>query len=289
MIEDVAAIVPCFNESPRLARVLEQLRGLGIFTVLIDDGSRDGSGDIAEAHGATVIRNSENIGYTRSILRGFDALLTLGARRLITIDGDHAHDASDLVRLLRSSDSFDMAIGDRFLSGALVDYETKHIANIFACHVFFRSLGRAVPSSYCDITSGLRVFGRDFAKALVVRARHCTRFGLCYFSIKECLERGLVLKRFSAGVAYDSRRVLQTQVGELENFLDEMLLIARTREYVHIVAAIRKKVSRRENISFFIEDQLFSMGWIHELGGFIFQRCSSRYLSETDIAATIRL
>src|SRR5579863_2396163 len=99
----LSVVVPAFNEARRLPRTLERLAGfLKGFpetheVVVVDDGSSDGTAELAEAHGVTVIRNATNKGKGFSVRRGM--LAAQGAYRLIT-DADLSTPIEELPRFL---------------------------------------------------------------------------------------------------------------------------------------------------------------------------------------------
>jgi glycosyltransferase involved in cell wall biosynthesis len=86
----VAAVVPAFNESANIEKVV---RGVSSFaTVLVvDDGSSDGTAMLARGAGAQVVVHASNQGYDRALESGLFSALDLGFEYAITIDGDGQH------------------------------------------------------------------------------------------------------------------------------------------------------------------------------------------------------
>ncbi len=93
----VTAVVPAFNEAPRLAALLEQLKQRVDQIVVVDDCSIDNTAKIAACCGADVIQHTENQGYINSIKSGF-AVAT--GEIVITIDGDGEFSPEDIPALL---------------------------------------------------------------------------------------------------------------------------------------------------------------------------------------------
>jgi len=73
----VAAIIPAYNEGPRIASVLDVVRASPLVDeiIVVDDGSDDDTAEVARAHGANVIRLGENTGKGGAVARGLEATL----------------------------------------------------------------------------------------------------------------------------------------------------------------------------------------------------------------------
>ncbi|HST56606.1 MAG TPA: polyprenol monophosphomannose synthase [Solirubrobacteraceae bacterium] len=123
-------ILPTYNEAeniePIVARAGEILGSVapGSFRVLVvDDGSPDGTGRLADALAAEhdwveVLHRSEKAGIGPAYLAGFAHALANDAGYVMEMDSDFSHDPSDLARLLRSVlDGADLALGSRYVPG----------------------------------------------------------------------------------------------------------------------------------------------------------------------------
>lgn len=156
----ISVVIPALNEElaigATIAGVSDVLTAANLVpfeVVVVDDGSADQTGKIAEAAGAKVIRHPHNIGYGRSLKNG------IAAAQFDTIaicDADGTYPASaipELVRLYR--EGFDMAVGRR--QGA--HYRESLLKMPMRALLRFLvewTAGRRIP----DINSGLRVFSR---------------------------------------------------------------------------------------------------------------------------------
>ena len=92
-------VVPVFNEAETVGAVVTAARAYGSVLV-VDDGSRDGSAEIARRAGADVIRHPSRRGKGEAILTGIAAARERGAAAVVTLDGDGQHSPSDLGRVL---------------------------------------------------------------------------------------------------------------------------------------------------------------------------------------------
>jgi len=123
----LSVVIPAFNEARRLpatlARVGEHLAAQGRphEILVVDDGSADGTADVARAAGADVrvLRHEPNRGKGYAVRRGM--LAATGARRLMT-DADLSTPIEELARLEAELDrGWDVAIGSRAVAGARVE------------------------------------------------------------------------------------------------------------------------------------------------------------------------
>lgn len=89
------AIIPAFNESKTIVSVLVKLKEFVDDIVVVDDGSTDGTGDIAKDL-AIVVRNETNLGYDKSLDVGFIKAYELDADIFITLDADGQHNPDDV-------------------------------------------------------------------------------------------------------------------------------------------------------------------------------------------------
>jgi glycosyltransferase involved in cell wall biosynthesis len=151
---DISIVIPVFNEAKNLVRVLEKIRELALprtEIVVVDDGSSDGSGEIAERDGATVVRHPYNIGNGAAVKSGIRAAR---GRLIVLMDGDGQHQPEDIPQLLAEAEKFHMIVGARAKGSKLRLHRNaaNAVYNLFASYVTqFRVQ---------DLTSGFRVLTR---------------------------------------------------------------------------------------------------------------------------------
>jgi glycosyltransferase involved in cell wall biosynthesis len=105
----VGALVPVYNEAETLAPLLEKLRREVELTLVVDDGSTDGSAEIARAAGVLVHRRP-NGGKGRALRSGFKRLLAEDLTHIITLDADGQHRPEDVPRFRRAALRADAAL-----------------------------------------------------------------------------------------------------------------------------------------------------------------------------------
>lgn len=115
MSERIAAIIPAYNAERTLPRVAEQARAYIDPVVVIDDGSRDGTAEVARAAGATVLRHDVNRGKGAALQTGFRWAIDNGYDGVITLDADGQHLPSEIPKFLkeREASGADLIIGGR--------------------------------------------------------------------------------------------------------------------------------------------------------------------------------
>lgn len=100
----VVLVLPAHDEAPRIASVIDRLPanvcGLTTVCVVVDDGSSDGTGAIALAHGADVVRHETTRGLGAAIRSGFLRGIEIDASALAFCDADGEYDPAELERLI---------------------------------------------------------------------------------------------------------------------------------------------------------------------------------------------
>src|SRR5215203_3056560 len=92
--DTVLALIPAYEEGPRIGPVVAATRA-HLPVVVVDDGSSDESAAVAEAAGATVIRQVPNAGKGAALRAGFRHALADGAEAVVTLDADGQHDPAE--------------------------------------------------------------------------------------------------------------------------------------------------------------------------------------------------
>ncbi len=164
--------IPCFDEADTLPKVIEdlpdQIEGIDeIEVVVIDDGSRDETSEIARDLGVRhVVSFPRNRGLAYGFMAGLDACLRLGADIIVNTDGDHQYRGEDLANLVRPiiDGEADIVVGDRQVRTVEGFSRTKKVLQVVGSWVVRRFSGTSIP----DATSGFRAISRDAASRTFV-------------------------------------------------------------------------------------------------------------------------
>jgi glycosyltransferase involved in cell wall biosynthesis len=96
----VVAVIPAFNEAATVAQVVAEVRRRVDQVIVVDDASTDGTAEVAEQAGATVLRHPVNMGYDASLNDGAAAAVATGADVFLTFDADGEHRPEDIPALV---------------------------------------------------------------------------------------------------------------------------------------------------------------------------------------------
>jgi glycosyltransferase involved in cell wall biosynthesis len=187
------AVVPAYNEEGNLPRLLGELRSLEVEGcvvdyVVVDDGSRDKTLEVAKKSGARVISLPYNMGIGMSVQTGFRYAVSHGAELVVQVDGDGQHvpdEIRKLLPLIRSGEA-DVVVGTRFAHGHAEGLGSTTVLRWFAGRVLAWTVRFLTGRKITDTTSGFRLFNRNAAEfianhypddypeveVLVILARH---------------------------------------------------------------------------------------------------------------------
>lgn len=154
----VAVLVPAWNEAEGIANTIHEIRGVSdrYDVIVIDDGSRDGTGEVARAAGAMVLPLPFNLGVGGAMRTGFTYALRCGYRRAIQVDADGQHNPRDIEKVLSGLETADISIGARFAE--VGDYSVKGPRR-WAMVALAGVLSRVAKVRLTDVTSGFRAAG----------------------------------------------------------------------------------------------------------------------------------
>ena len=169
-------ILPTYNEAENIeafvAAVLEKLPG-SARVLIVDDGSPDGTGAIADRLAAgqervAVLHRDRKEGIGPAYIAGFREALAAGAGLVLEMDSDFSHDPAYLPRLLEASGRADLVLGSRYVDGGGVsDWGPLRRAISRGGSVYARAvLGLDVQ----DLTGGFKCFRREVLEAIDLEA-----------------------------------------------------------------------------------------------------------------------
>ena len=170
--DKVAVVIPAYNEEDNIGQVLpripETVCGVETAVLVVDDGSRDRTGDIARAHGAAVARHVINRGGGAALRTGYRLMSDSGASVVVTLDADGQHLPEEMSRLVRPvlDGEVDVAHGSRVLGQA----EPNHFAREMGIVFFNRIVSFITRTKVSDCSNGYRA-----VRASVLPSSCCAR------------------------------------------------------------------------------------------------------------------
>lgn len=150
-------VIAAFNEGPAIRDVVARVITDGWRCVVVDDGSRDDTGENAEAGGAIVLRHVINRGQGAALQTGMDYALERGAEIVVTFDADGQHRIEDVPALVAALDGADVALGSRFLGGIVGAKQSRRRFLKVATAASNRMSGMQLTDAHC----GLRAIRRS--------------------------------------------------------------------------------------------------------------------------------
>jgi glycosyltransferase involved in cell wall biosynthesis len=162
------ALIPAFNEATYIADVVERTRQYVAEVVVIDDGSGDGTADIAQTAGATCLRLPKNCGKASALRTGIAFAREHRFSHVITIDGDGQHLPEDIPLMLRVAEETgaDLIIGARSFDRARMP-RPRYFSNVIGSRLASALVGHEIR----DSQSGFRLFRLDKLDGAKLRSR----------------------------------------------------------------------------------------------------------------------
>ena len=188
----IAILIPAYDEADNIGQVLSRLPdevcGVPTAVLVVDDGSRDSTGQAARAQGAAVARHAVNRGGGAALRTGYRLLSDSKAMIVVTIDADGQHLPEEMERLVRPvlEGEVAMAHGSRVLGEAEANHPARE-----AGIVFFNKLVSLITRTHVsDCSNGYRAVRADVLPTLVLRQE---QFHTSEFMI-EAIKRGIPAK-----------------------------------------------------------------------------------------------
>ncbi len=196
----LSIVIPAYNEQGTIAGVITELQALlqadiDVEIIVVDDGSRDATAQVAQQAGARVIQHRSNRGYGAALKTGVAA----ASHDIVAmLDADGTYPAAHLPQMLAELEHADMVVGAR--TGRDVHIPLVRRPAKWVLHHLANYVSRArIP----DINSGLRVFRRDVVMqyfpilpdqfswtTTITLAMHCDQYAVSYVPIDYRERRG---------------------------------------------------------------------------------------------------
>jgi glycosyltransferase involved in cell wall biosynthesis len=199
-------LLPAYNEAAHLGAVLDGLIALGYRDVVVcDDGSTDGTAEVARARGVHVVRHPLNRGPGAASATAVEVGLRLGAEALVLMDADGQHLPADVPRLvaaLAASGAL-VALGNRRYGASGMPF-FRRVLNALGTLVTRLLGGASVADSQC----GFRALRADAAHKLRIRSNG---FEYCSDMLREIRRQRIPYVEVPVAVVYHRRSLSKGQ------------------------------------------------------------------------------
>jgi glycosyltransferase involved in cell wall biosynthesis len=162
----LAVVVPANDEEATVGELLDRVArvrvpGHKLRPILVDDGSTDRTAEVAEDHGATVVRHETNRGLGAAVRTGLRTAVEAGASVVAYLDADLEYFPEDIPRLVEPilAGRADYVLGSRFVGGARGMRLHRRLGN----HAFTALLVVLTGRGISDGQTGMRAFSREAA------------------------------------------------------------------------------------------------------------------------------
>ncbi len=194
----VAVVIPAYNEEASVGDVVREIPsevcGEQTAVLVVDDGSRDDTGEEAAKAGAVVARHVINRGGGGALRTGYRLMAESGALVVVTLDADGQHVPAEMERLVRPvlEDEVDVAHGSRVLGEAEPNARSRELGIVF----FNRVVSLITRTRVSDCSNGYRAVRTSVLPQLVLRQE---QFHTSEFLI-EAIKRGIPAKEIPVTV-----------------------------------------------------------------------------------------
>ena len=207
-------VLPTYNEAeniePIVRAALAQLGSTGMAhrVLVVDDGSPDGTGEIADRLAAElgpveVLHRDRKEGIGPAYLAGFRHALAGGAELLLEMDSDFSHDPADLPRLISAAADADLVLGSRYVPGGGVTDWGRARRLISRGGSIYAKLMLGIPVN--DLTGGFKCFRRDVLETLDLAGVGTDGYGFQIEMTYRAIRAGFLVKEVP--ILFRERRV----------------------------------------------------------------------------------
>jgi dolichol-phosphate mannosyltransferase len=177
----VTVVVPTYNERQNLPHLAAAVRLHGYRLLIVDDGSPDGTGAVADAIAGPdplmeVLHRKAKQGLGPAYAAGFDRVLNGPSEVVVEMDADFSHNPADLPRLIDAVEAgADLAIGSRYVAGGgTPDWPLQRRFLSRGGNIYVR-LMLSLPVR--DATAGFRAFRAESLRQLPYRSAQASGYG----------------------------------------------------------------------------------------------------------------
>lgn len=217
-------VIPAFREESRIGAVVRAVREQGLDVIVVDDGSDDRTGFEAEAAGAKVIRQAQNMGKGVALNTGFDVARKSGYNVLITMDADGQHAPAESRKFIDAyvRTGIPVLIGNRMANMENMP-RIRRRTNQFMSWLLSRVMGQYVPDTQC----GYRLYRCD---VLPFVSANSERFAAESETLLHVAARGIRIGSVRISTIYGDEKSEINPVADTVRFVKMLLRYRKGRK-----------------------------------------------------------
>jgi glycosyltransferase involved in cell wall biosynthesis len=191
----IYVFIPAYNEEKNIAEVISGLKQLklNLKIYVVDDGSKDRTGEIARKAGAAVVRHRVNLGQWAAMRTAFAISLVEGACVMVSVDADGQHDPRDLPKLVNPvlEGKADIVIGSRFLNSETPEMPKYRRVGV---RFFNKLIEVATGKKLTDCTSGYKAYNMTLIRKILPNLTE-NQYGALEFIIEAIKQKARILEK----------------------------------------------------------------------------------------------
>ena len=218
-ILNTIVILPSYNESRAIGKIVKDIVKVGMTALVIDDGSVDDTGGVALDAGAVVIRNKRNRGKGYCVRIGIDHVMEkTNFAWIIIMDGDGQHHTEDIPALINatSEGAVDIVNGNRMFNTETMPF-VRYVTNRFTSWVISRLCNQYIPDSQC----GYRIVSVDCLNHLNLKS---DKYDIESEMLIQAAEKNMVIKSIPIQTIYGEEK---SEINKIRDTLRFFSLIIR--------------------------------------------------------------
>lgn len=218
----ICAIIPAYNESETIASVISGVRKYIDHVIVYDDGSRDGTAEIARKNGADLLCSAQNHGKGYALRASFEHARKCGYHFALTIDGDGQHQPEDIAKMLMNMKKAPILLGAR-----LKDRRKMPILMRAANYLISLKIKTLSGEWICDSQTGMRLIDLEKTKEIRTESMHYeeeTEFLL------RAIEANIRIVEVPIKVHYNTRKIRTTITRDLLLFIKMFRRISKCKK-----------------------------------------------------------
>ena len=200
MRERALVIIPTYDEASNIPQLLPQVLSQDecIDVLVVDDGSPDGTGQIADRMASensriNVLHRAKKLGLGTAYLAGFAWALEREYDLIFEMDADFSHDPKHLPEFLEAIQGVDLVLGSRYLDGrvTVVNWPMGRLLLSYGANIYARVV---TGLKLCDATGGFKCFRRRVLEAIDLDAVHSNGYAFQIEMSLRATKKGFKIK-----------------------------------------------------------------------------------------------